>query len=90
MPCQIAALVLIAVGQQSWMLILGCMGIGLFGVTPYLLPPYASLRVPSERLGATTGLLTRGVRCGILLARSVAGLVAVQFGWRRSTDWRRS
>jgi MFS family permease len=56
--------------------------IGLFGITPYILPPYASLHVPASRLGHVTGMLTRGVIIGILLARTASGIIATHFGWR--------
>ena len=81
-PFQIAALVLITVGDQGWQLMAGCLLIGVFGITPYLLPPYASQRVSAVKLGHVTGVLTRGVIAGILLARTVAGVTAVYLGWR--------
>ncbi|RYB04435.1 MFS transporter [Lichenibacterium ramalinae] len=82
LPLQVTALLAVAMSGSAVPLMAGCLAIGLFGVTPYVLPPYASLRVGGARLGAVTGLLTRGVICGILLARVVAGLVADWFGWR--------
>ncbi len=82
MPLQVAALLVVAASGDAAALMAGCLAIGLFGITPYVLPPYASLRVREARLGAVTGMLTRGVICGILLARVIAGLVADQFGWR--------
>jgi predicted MFS family arabinose efflux permease len=81
-PLQIAALLLVAASGNVWMLAAGCFAIGLFGITPYVLPPYASVRVSSGLLGRTTGVLTGGVICGILLARTVAGFIAVHSGWR--------
>ncbi len=82
MPLQVAALLAVAASGGAASLMAGCLAVGLFGITPYVLPPYASLRVRGARLGAVTGMLTRGVICGILLARVVAGLVADRFGWR--------
>ena len=82
MPLQVAALLTVAASGGAVALMAGCLAVGLFGITPYVLPPYASLRVRGARLGAVTGMLTRGVICGILLARVVAGLVADRFGWR--------
>ncbi|AMV48479.1 MFS transporter [Paraburkholderia caribensis] len=81
-PLQICALLLMATASGGLVLMAGSFLIGLFGVTPYVLPPFASLRVPATRLGHTTGRLSRGVISGILLARSIAGVVAVHFGWR--------
>ncbi len=82
MPLQAAALLAVAASGGAASLMAGCLAVGLFGITPYVLPPHASLRVRGDRLGAVTGMLTRGVICGILLARVVAGLVADRFGWR--------
>ncbi len=82
MPLQVAALLAVAASVGAASLMAGCLAVGLFGITPYVLPPHASLRVRGDRLGAVTGMLTRGVICGILLARVVAGLVADRFGWR--------
>jgi predicted MFS family arabinose efflux permease len=81
-PLQIAALLLIAVSADTAMLMVGCLLIGVAGMTPYVLPPYVSLRVSNDRLGQVTGMLTRGVNCGILLARAAAGVIAVHLGWR--------
>ncbi len=82
MPLQAAALLAVAASGGAAALMAACLAVGLFGITPYALPPHASLRVRGARLGAVTGMLTRGVICGILLARVVAGLVADRFGWR--------
>lgn len=49
---------------------------------PYLLPAYASKRVPQESLGKVTGVLTAGVIVAILLARVGAGLIAEWADWR--------
>ena len=56
--------------------------VGFFGITPYVLPPYATLRTPIERRGRVTALLAQGVIVGMLLARSISGVVGLHFGWR--------
>lgn len=81
-PVQIAALVLFALSGLAFTAAAASLLIGLFGVTPYILPPYASLHVPASRLGHVTGMLTRGVIIGILLARTASGVVGTHFGWR--------
>jgi predicted MFS family arabinose efflux permease len=55
---------------------------GFFGITPYLLPPYASLRTPPCQRGRVTALLAQGVLVGMLLARSVSGVIGLHVGWR--------
>ena len=81
-PIQIAALVLFATSRSALTVAAASLLIGLFGITPYILPPYASLHVPSSRLGQVTGMLARGVIIGILLARTAAGFIGTHFGWR--------
>jgi len=56
--------------------------VGVFGITPYILPPYASLRSTPLRLGLVTGALTGGVSLGILIARVASGFIAASMGWR--------
>ena len=81
-PIQIAALVLFATSRSALTIAVASLLIGLFGIIPYILPPYASLRVPASRLGHVTGTLTRGIIIGILLARTVSGIIESHFGWR--------
>ncbi len=56
--------------------------VGFFGITPYILPPYATLRAAPERRGHVTALLAQGVIVGMLLSRSVSGVLGLHFGWR--------
>nr|WP_240155350.1 MFS transporter [Burkholderia sp. Cy-637] len=81
-PLQIAALILFAASGSGPAIAAASLLIGLFGITPYVLPPYVSLRVPPSRLGHVTARLTRGVVIGILLARTASGMIGTQFGWR--------
>ena len=81
-PIQIAALILFATSGSALTVAAASLLIGLFGITPYILPPYASLHVPASRLGQVTGMLTRGVIVGILLARTASGIIGTHFGWR--------
>jgi predicted MFS family arabinose efflux permease len=81
-PIQIAALVLFATSGSALNVAAASLLIGLFGITPYILPPYASLHVPASQLGQVTGMLTRGIIVGILLARTASGIIGTHFGWR--------
>jgi hypothetical protein len=60
-PIQIAALVLFATSGSALTVAAASLLIGVFGIAPYFLPPYASLHVPASRLGQVTGMLTRGI-----------------------------
>lgn len=79
-PIQIASLVLFATSRSIHAVATASLLIGLFGITPYILPPYASLRVSASRLGHVTGILTRGIIIGILLARTASGFIGTHFG----------
>ena len=81
-PVQIGALVLFATSGSGLAVAAASLLIGLFGIAPYILPPYVSLRVPASRLGQVTGMLTRGIIVGILLARTTSGVIGTHFGWR--------
>ena len=81
-PIQVAALVLFAMSGSALAVAAASLLIGLFGITPYVLPPYVSLHVPAARLGQVTGVLARGVIVGILLARTASGIIGTHFGWR--------
>ena len=79
---QTAALLLMTLAQKFAWFVAGSTLLGFFTIAPYLLPAYASKRVPVERLGHVTSLLTAGVIFGILVARVGAGVVAEFIGWR--------
>lgn len=81
-PIQIAALVLFALSRSALTVGAASILIGLFGIAPYILPPYASMHVPASRLSQVTGMLARGVIIGILLARTASGIIGTHFGWR--------
>lgn len=80
--CQTAMLVVMALAQQFWLFVSASTVLGFVTIVPYLLPAYASKRVPPENLGKVTSLLTAGIIVAILVARVGAGLVAHESGWR--------
>ena len=79
---QTASIAAMAFAPGFTIFLLGSTVLGFFTIAPYLLPTYASKRVPPERLGYVTALLTTGIILGILLARVGAGVVAEYLGWR--------
>ena len=79
--CQTLALVVMALALSFWLFVAASTFLGFVTIVPYLLPAYASKRVPPERLGKVTGLLTVGIIVAILIARVGAGLVAEVIDW---------
>jgi predicted MFS family arabinose efflux permease len=75
-------LLLHALASSVGTLFAAAFGLGLVGITPQLLAPFAALLAPSGREGMAVGTVLSGVLSGIVLSRVVAGGVAEWFGWR--------
>lgn len=56
--------------------------LGLGSVVPHLILPFAAHLAPEGSRGKIVAKVISGMLVGILLARSVAGFVGAQFGWR--------
>lgn len=80
--CQAAALATMALAGSFWLFLAASTALGFFTIAPYILPAYASKRVPPERLGQVTASLTARIIFGILVARVGAGWVAEHVDWR--------
>ena len=80
--CQFLAMAFMAFSQNYLLFVAGSTILGFFTIAPYLLPAYASKRVPPEQLGAATAMLTTGVIGGVVMARAGSGIIAEHFGWR--------
>lgn len=86
----IASMTLLAAGgmlitassQSLGMLILGTALTGLFSVVAQILVPLAATLATPETRGKVVGTIMSGLLLGILLARTVAGLLANLGGWR--------
>ncbi|WP_331763726.1 MFS transporter [Streptomyces anthocyanicus] len=78
----VVALAVVAAAHTAAILLAGMAAVGLLaGVTQTLMAFAASLAPPAER-GRAVGLVTSGVVIGILLARTVSGLLTDLAGWR--------
>ncbi|MGA4632312.1 MFS transporter [Pseudomonas solani] len=79
----VGSLLLVAFAHQPALVLLGMLGLGLLGtaMTQGLLAFAASLASDRER-GRVVGAAQGGVVVGLLLARSLAGLMADLGGWR--------
>lgn len=75
-------LLITALSQNIWQMLLGTALAGLFSVVAQILIPLAAtLALPHQR-GKAVGTIMSGLLLGILLARTVAGLLASLGGWR--------
>ncbi|MEQ9862312.1 MFS transporter [Pectobacterium cacticida] len=77
-----AALLLQGLAATPLWLLSGGFLLGLWGVVPQLLIPFASLLAPAGRAGQASGLVLSGVLSGVLLSKVLAGLVATASDWR--------
>ena len=71
-----------ASSQSLGMLILGTALTGLFSVVAQILVPLAATLATPDKRGKVVGTIMSGLLLGILLARTVAGLLTNLGGWR--------
>jgi predicted MFS family arabinose efflux permease len=77
-----ACLVAMASAQNFAWLALASFGIGVTTATVHVIVPFAAHLASAARRGATVGAVLSGLLFGILLARTVSGLLAAWVGWR--------
>ena len=56
--------------------------VGIMGVTPHLILPFAAQIAAPEKRGRVLGTVLSGLLIGILLARTLSGFLGAAFGWR--------
>ncbi len=76
------SLVLCALAPSLWLFEAGSVAVGAASVAGQVMLPFAADLAPAERRGRVVARIMTGLLTGILLARTVAGLVAEVAGWR--------
>jgi predicted MFS family arabinose efflux permease len=76
------ALVACAVAPDIWVFGLASILVGTASVAGQVMIPFAADLAPAERRGRVVARIMSGLLLGILLARTVSGLVAQLAGWR--------
>jgi predicted MFS family arabinose efflux permease len=80
----VAAVALVGCALAGSMLLFGLasLAVGLSSVAGQVMVPFAADLATPERRGRVVARIMSGLLLGILMARTVAGLVAELFGWR--------
>lgn len=76
--CALAA----ALAPGIWALIGASFGLGIVSCVPQQLVPLAASMSPPGERGRSVGTVVSGIMVGILLGRTVAGVVGEAWGWR--------
>jgi len=71
-----------ALAPGIWSLIVASFGLGMVCCVPQQLVPFAAvMSLPSDR-GRAVGTVVSGIMVGILLGRTISGVVGEAYGWR--------
>src|SRR5471030_1045444 len=71
-----------AISPGIWALIAASFGLGIVSCVPQQLVPFAAVMSPPHQRGRSVGTVVSGIMVGILLGRTIAGLVGATYGWR--------
>ena len=63
-------------------LIAASFGLGFASCVPQQLVPFAAVMSPPGERGRSVGTVVSGIMVGILLGRTISGMVGAAFGWR--------
>lgn len=78
----VAALVVAALSPNIYIFLFASVMIGITSVVAQVLVPFAAHLASDEQRGEVVGRVMAGLLLGILLARTISGFVADEWGWR--------
>ncbi|KAF1012447.1 MAG: putative transporter [Pseudomonas fluorescens] len=70
------------VSPNIWALMGASFGLGIVSCVPQQLVPFAAVMSQPEARGRNVGTVVSGIMLGILLGRTLAGVVGDRYGWR--------
>jgi predicted MFS family arabinose efflux permease len=65
-----------------WALVAASFGLGIVSCVPQQLVPFAAVMSQPHERGRNVGTVVSGIMVGILLGRTIAGVVGEAYGWR--------
>ena len=71
-----------AFAPSIWALIVASFGLGIVCCVPQQLVPFAAVMSQPHERGRNVGTVVSGIMVGILLGRTIAGVVGEAYGWR--------
>lgn len=82
LSCTAGALALAALAPNLIWLVVASFAIGMTAIAAQIMVPFAAQLTPPQERGKVVGTVMSGLLIGILLARTVSGVVAAVWGWR--------
>jgi predicted MFS family arabinose efflux permease len=80
--CAFVFAIAASVSPGIWALIAASFGLGIVSCVPQQLVPFAAVMSSPHQRGRNVGTVVSGIMVGILLGRTIAGVVGAAFGWR--------